>query len=266
MSAYGQEKTLCGEPQHVKNKITTGWFPDPSGSEQVRYFDGHGWTEHLAMAVADAHRIWWRRPTLALPTALIFAVIAMFVGPTLLGSNSVAASGSSRPPASSAPTVTTTAETSPRSTIPNAVLDVTIPATTTSLVPVTIASTSSTTVEISPATVTAARAQPQVFVPTVPPSAASTTSPQTTPATTVAQPASTVTEPALSTTIQTPASTPPTTSPVPTTINAVPIPTGVRPGQLCGPPQSIGHTASGQTVVCSVKDYEGRFFWSQPVS
>ena len=216
MSAYDQEKTLCGEPQHVKNKITTGWFPDPSGSEQVRYFDGHGWTEHLAMAVADAHRIWWRRPTLALPAALIFGVIALFVGPSLVGGNSVAASGSSRPKASSAPTVTTTAEASPRSKIPNAVLDVTIPATTTSLVPVTvpvtvpviITSTSSTTVEISPPTVTAARAQPQVFVPTVPPSAASTTSPQATPATTVAQPASTVTAPALSTTIQTTVSTP----------------------------------------------------------
>jgi hypothetical protein len=51
---------------------------------------------------------------------------------------------------------------------------------------------------------------------------------------------------------------------MPTTINAVPAPKGVLPGQICGPPGSVGYTATGQLLICSVMDKAGRFFWSSP--
>ncbi|NNN20463.1 MAG: DUF2510 domain-containing protein [Acidimicrobiales bacterium] len=28
-------------------KSNAGWYPDPSGASQSRYFDGHQWTQHI---------------------------------------------------------------------------------------------------------------------------------------------------------------------------------------------------------------------------
>ena len=30
------------------NQVTAGWYPDPSGRHQVRYWDGSSWTDHVA--------------------------------------------------------------------------------------------------------------------------------------------------------------------------------------------------------------------------
>ena len=37
-----------------------GWYPDPSGANSQRYWDGHQWTEHLAPAIPDAG--WYPNP------------------------------------------------------------------------------------------------------------------------------------------------------------------------------------------------------------
>ncbi len=37
---------------------TPGWYPDPSGTGAVRYFDGTGWTEHVALPPPVVAPLW----------------------------------------------------------------------------------------------------------------------------------------------------------------------------------------------------------------
>ena len=72
-----------------------GWYPDPSGGANQRYFDGFGWTEHYAApAVAAAPSVtrpapsaWWAAPVLAV-LALIGAAgpwVSAGIGDTATG-------------------------------------------------------------------------------------------------------------------------------------------------------------------------------------
>ena len=66
-----------------------GWYPDPSGGEGQRYWDGSAWTDQYAgtadLAVgaappAAAGSAWYRRPMFLLPAILVVvAVVAFFV-------------------------------------------------------------------------------------------------------------------------------------------------------------------------------------------
>lgn len=48
-----------------------GWYPDPSGAETERYFDGENWTDHRAVAPAKTRVLWpW----------IIAGVVLLFLG------------------------------------------------------------------------------------------------------------------------------------------------------------------------------------------
>ena len=44
--------TLAGDPRGTFGRyppVSAGWFADPTGGRRVRYFDGVGWTAHVAV-------------------------------------------------------------------------------------------------------------------------------------------------------------------------------------------------------------------------
>lgn len=45
----GGVSALPGGNSTVESMVAagTGWYHDPSGQHQMRYFDGDGWTEHV---------------------------------------------------------------------------------------------------------------------------------------------------------------------------------------------------------------------------
>jgi glycerol uptake facilitator-like aquaporin len=58
-----------------------GWYPDPAGSTQLRYFDGVTWTEHLAPAVATpGPHTSARTPMSKRNQRILFAILGAIVG------------------------------------------------------------------------------------------------------------------------------------------------------------------------------------------
>jgi hypothetical protein len=69
----------------MTDQFAAGWYPDPSGTPRLRYFDGHAWTEHYAALAPAAwappqtsnapierqKRGSWKRKRVLIPAAVI---------------------------------------------------------------------------------------------------------------------------------------------------------------------------------------------------
>ena len=62
------------------------WYPDPRGEAPLRYWDGDGWTDHIApldlsrqLDEAKAHRPWYRKKRILVPAGVAL-VVALFAG------------------------------------------------------------------------------------------------------------------------------------------------------------------------------------------
>jgi len=44
------EEPTAAEPAAVESAVPAGWYADPSGRYELRYWDGNAWTEHVSRA------------------------------------------------------------------------------------------------------------------------------------------------------------------------------------------------------------------------
>jgi Protein of unknown function (DUF2510) len=44
------EEPAAAEPAPVESAVPAGWYADPSGRYELRYWDGNAWTEHVSRA------------------------------------------------------------------------------------------------------------------------------------------------------------------------------------------------------------------------
>jgi hypothetical protein len=164
----------------MTDQYAAGWYPDPAGIPQLRYFDEHGWTEQYAalmptawpppqpqpqpqpssMPVKQQARTWWKRKRVLIPAAAI-------------GLLAINAANSPRPNSVATPPVTTIAT----QVLANELTSTVAPSSSTTAIPATTVTPTSTAAPTTTVTTKPTTAATTVLATTVPTTTAAVTEP-----------------------------------------------------------------------------------------